>query len=88
MKRIPPGEGQKFFPSFFPIFLTFFLVLIPGFFFPAPQAAAQRAEKEGLSRFDRLAQEATLLNQRGQSTKVITLLEPHQGDAKNDSALS
>ncbi|MDO8956446.1 MAG: tetratricopeptide repeat protein [Deltaproteobacteria bacterium] len=87
MKRIPPGEGPKFFPSFFPIFLTFFLVLIPGFFFPAPQAAAQRAEKEGLSRFDRLAQEATLLNQRGQSTKVITLLEPHQGDAKNDSAL-
>ncbi len=87
MKRIPPGEGPKFFPSFFPIFLTFFLVLIPGFFFPAPQAAAQRAEKEGLSRFDRLAQEATFLNQRGQSTKVITLLEPHQGDAKNDSAL-
>ncbi len=87
MKRIPPGEGQKFFPSFFPIFLSFFLVLIAGFFFPAQQAVAQRAEKEGLSRFDRLAQEATLLNQRGQPEKVITLLEPHQGDKKNDSAL-
>ncbi|MDO9210656.1 MAG: tetratricopeptide repeat protein, partial [Deltaproteobacteria bacterium] len=84
---IPPGEGPKFFPSFFPIFLSFFLVLIPGFFFPAQQAVAQRAEKEGLSRFDRLAQEATLLNQRGQPEKVITLLEPYQGDAKNDSAL-
>jgi len=87
MKRIPPGEGQKFFPSFFPIFLSFFLVLIPGFFFPAQQAAAQRTEREKLSRFDRLAQEATLLNQRGQPEEVITLLEPYQGDKKNDSAL-
>jgi tetratricopeptide (TPR) repeat protein len=87
MKGQSPGEGQKFFPYFFPIFISILFALMAGFFFPAPQAVAQRAEKEGLSRFDRLAQEATLLNQRGQSTKVITLLEPHQGDAQNDSAL-
>ena len=87
MQGISSGEGPKFFPSFFPIFLSIFLVLIPGFFFSAQQAAAQRAEKEGLSRFDRLAQEAAWLNQRDQSAKVITLLEPHKGDKKNDSAL-
>jgi tetratricopeptide (TPR) repeat protein len=82
-----PGEGQKFFPYFFLIFLIIFLTLISGFFFPHQQAAAQRAEKEGLSQFDRLAQEATLLNQRGQSEKVISLLEPYKGHKKNDSSL-
>ena len=87
MQSTSPGEGQRFFPSFFPVLLSIFLVLIPGFFFSKQQATAQRAEKEGLSHFDRLAQEATLLNQRGQPAKVITLLEPHKGDKKNDSAL-
>lgn len=52
-----------------------------------PGASAQRAEKEKLSQFDRLAEEATLLNKRGQYDKVIALLEPHKADRKNDSAL-
>jgi tetratricopeptide (TPR) repeat protein len=34
-----------------------------------------------------LAEEATLLNQRGQFEQVIALLEPHKADKKNDSAL-
>jgi tetratricopeptide (TPR) repeat protein len=87
MQGISPGEEQKFFPSFFLIFLSFLLALTHGFFFFTPEAAAQRTERERLSRFDRLAQEATLLNQRGQPEKVITLLEPYQEDQKNDSAL-
>jgi len=87
MQGIPPGEEQKFFPSFFLIFLSFLLALTHGFFFFTPEAAAQRTEREKLSRFDRLAQEATLLNQRSQPEEVITLLEPYQGDKKNDSAL-
>jgi tetratricopeptide (TPR) repeat protein len=85
MKRKYPGEGQRFFPSFFP--QLFLLCLVFGSCFFPFTAAAQRTEREGLSRFDRLAEEATLLNKHGQFDKVITLLEPHKGDKKNDSAL-
>jgi len=49
--------------------------------------AAQQTGKGELSAFDRLAEEATLLNKRGQADKVIALLEPHKKDKKNDSAL-
>jgi tetratricopeptide (TPR) repeat protein len=85
MKAIPLGEGQKSFPYFFlPLLLLFVglgVGLIPG------ESSAQKSEKEGLSPFDRLAEEATLLNKRGQYDRVISLLEPHRKDPKNDSAL-
>lgn len=87
MKRITPGEEQKFFPSFF-LILSFFLLASVVAFGPIPfQVLAQGAEKEKLSRFDRLAEEATLLNKRGQADKVVNLLEPLKDDPKNDSAL-
>ncbi len=76
MKSKPKGEGHSFFPSFFLVFILFSL-LSPW------QAAAQK----DLSRFDRLAEEATLLNQRGRSDEVIALLAPHRKEKKNDSAL-
>jgi len=85
MKEIRSGEGERSFPSFF-LYILFFALPLGIYLFPPP-ATAQRAEKDGLSHFDRLAEEATLLNQRGQSEKVITLLEPHKADKKNDSAL-
>jgi tetratricopeptide (TPR) repeat protein len=85
MKEISSGEGQRFFPYFFPQNLLLALAL--GLCFFPPTAVAQRAERERLSHFDRLAEEATLLNQHGQFDKVITLLEPQKGDRKNDSAL-
>jgi len=50
-------------------------------------AFGQKAGREELSRFDRLGEEATLLNKRGQYDQTITLLEPLKGDPKNDSAL-
>ena len=85
MKKIYPGEEQRFFPSFFLQALLLALAL-GSYFFPLT-ATAQRTEREGLSRFDRLAEEATLLNKHGQFDKVITLLEPHKADRKNDSTL-
>jgi tetratricopeptide (TPR) repeat protein len=85
MKKKYPGEGQRFFPSFFLQALLLALAL-GSYFFPLT-ARAQGTEREGLSRFDRLAEEATLLNKHGQFDKVITLLEPHKADRKNDSAL-
>ncbi len=85
MKKKYPGEGQRFFPSFF--LQPLFLALALGFCLFPLLAAAQRTEREGLSRFDQLAAEATLLNKRGQFDKVITLLEPYKGDRKNNSAL-
>jgi len=85
MKGIRSGEGQRSFPSFF-LYILFFALPLGLYLFPPP-ATAQRAEKDGLSQFDRLAEEATLLNQRGQSERVITLLEPYKTDKKNDSAL-
>ena len=51
------------------------------------QGLTQGTEKEKLSHFDRLAEEATLLNKRGQADKVIILLEPLKDTPKNDSAL-
>ncbi len=83
MKPLFPGEGLKSFPSFFIVSLVFTLILG---LFPL-KAAAQKAEGDGLSRFDRLAEEATLLNKRKQYDQVISLLEPHRKDKKNDSAL-
>jgi Flp pilus assembly protein TadD len=85
MKVISPGEGQRFFPSFFHLHLLLALALLC-LFFPF-EAAAQRPGREKLSRYDRLAEEATLLNRRGQYDGVITRLEPYKGDKKNDSAL-
>ena len=79
------GEGRYSFPYFFICSLILLLALSPGFF--PPLSNAQKSEKEGLSQFDRLAEEATLLNQRGEFEKVIPLLEPHKADKKNDSAL-
>ena len=51
------------------------------------ESTAQKSGKDELSLFDRLAEEATLLNKRGQADQVIALLEPHKRDKKNDSAL-
>ncbi|MGD0623592.1 MAG: tetratricopeptide repeat protein [Thermodesulfobacteriota bacterium] len=85
MKKKYPGEEHRFFPSFF--LQALLLALALGFYFFPLTATAQRTEREGLSRFDRLAEEATLLNKHGQFDKVITLLEPHKADRKNDSAL-
>lgn len=85
MREIYPGEGHKSFPSFFIISLL--LILALGFGLFPLIAGAQKTERDGLSRFDRLAEEATLLNKRKQYDHVISLLEPHQKDKKNDSAL-
>lgn len=85
MNGIRLGEGQRSFPSFF-LYSLFFVLTLGLCVFPIP-AIAQTAEKDRLSQFDRMAEEATLLNQRGQFDKVITLLEPHKADRKNDSAL-
>ncbi len=84
MKAICKGEGPCSFPSFF-MAAAIFLAL-SAFFHPAESAAQKRGDDE-LSRFDRLAEEATLLNKRGQADQVITLLEPLKGDKKNTSAL-
>lgn len=84
MKDKTSGEGVKSFPYFFPLFLIFALSM--GSFLLISDAAAQKGKDE-LSRFDRMAQEATLLNKRGQTDEVISLLEPHKGDPQNDSAL-
>ncbi len=85
MKGSPPGEGQKSFPYFF--LFSLFLCLILGCGIFSHESAAQKSEKEGLSRFDRLGEEATLLNKRGKFEEVISHLEPHKTDPKNDSAL-
>jgi tetratricopeptide (TPR) repeat protein len=85
MNEKHPGEGKSSFPYFF-LYNLFFALALGLYLLPVP-ATAQGAEKDKLSYFDRLAEEATLLNQRGQSEKVITLLEPHKANKKNDSAL-
>ena len=85
MRGKPTGEGQRSFPFFFLSALFFFSVLG---ILPSPrEAAAQKSGKDELSRFDRLAEEATILNKHGQADQVIALLEPHKRDPKNDSAL-
>ena len=83
-KGIKAGEGRKSFPYFFPIFLS--LLVLCFCLFPII-ASAQKPDRADLSLFDRLAQEATLLNKRGKFDEVISLLEPHKGNPKNDSAL-
>lgn len=85
MNEKRPGEGRESFPYFFLPTLIFVLAL--GLYLLPLPASAQKAERNKLSQFDRWAEEATLLNQRGQPEKVITLLEPHKADPKNDSAL-
>ncbi|MBP1722587.1 MAG: tetratricopeptide repeat protein [Deltaproteobacteria bacterium] len=81
----PPGEGPKSFPYFF--LLALFLGLVLGWGTCPLEAGAQKSDQEALSRFDRLAEEATLLNKRGKFDEVISLLQPHKADPKNDSAL-
>jgi tetratricopeptide (TPR) repeat protein len=83
-KGTRPGEGRKSFPYFFPLFL---LLLVLGFCLFPIISFAQKSERVDLSLFDRLAEEATLLNKRGKFDEVISLLEPHMGNSKNDSAL-
>jgi cytochrome c-type biogenesis protein CcmH/NrfG len=85
MQYAPPGEGHKSFPSFF-LFALLLILSLGSAFFPA-ESTGQKSEREGLSRFDRLAEEATLLNRRGKYDEVISLLGPHKADQKNDSAL-
>jgi tetratricopeptide (TPR) repeat protein len=87
MKGISLGEGQRFFPYFFKdwrIFLLAFLLVYA--LFPY-RVGAQKSEGVSLSRYDRLAEEATLLNKRGLYDQAISLLEPYREDKKNDSAL-
>ncbi len=85
MKRKSPGEGLASFPSFF-FALLCFLLATGSVLFP-PKAAGQKSGGDELSRFDRLADEATQLNKRGRYDEVISLLEPHKADKKNDSTL-
>ena len=85
MQCAPPGEGSRSFPSFFPLILLLILGLGSALF--PPESAGQKPEGEGLSRFDRLAEEATRLNKREKYDEVISLLEPHKADKKNDSTL-
>ncbi len=84
MRDRPLGEGASSFPSFF--ILLFLPVLISGIAFFPLESAAQKSDAE-LSRYDRLAEEATRLNKRGQYDQVASLLEPFKKDKKNDSAL-
>lgn len=79
-----PGEGRKSFPYFFPLLL--FLQVLGFCLFPAI-SSAQKPDRAELSSFDRLAEEATLLNKRGKFDEVISLLESRKGNPKNDSAL-
>ena len=87
MKNKNNGEGQGFFPFFFFPGRILFFSLVLSLSLIAWPAAAKGAERGGLSRFDQLAGEATQLNKWGQYDKVISLLEPHKGEKKNDSAL-
>jgi len=83
MRATSKGEGSRSFPSFFvlgSILLSLSLLLPAG-------SAAQKTGGDELSRFDRLAEEAALLNKRGQADQVITLLVPLKREKKNDSAL-
>jgi cytochrome c-type biogenesis protein CcmH/NrfG len=78
------GEGRKSFPYFFPLFL---LLLVLGFCLFPIISSAQKSDRAELSIFDRLAEEATLLNKRGKFDEVVSRLEPHKRNPKNDSAL-
>lgn len=78
------GEGPRSFPYFFPLFLS--LQVLAFFLFPV-ESTAQKTDRADLSLFDRLGEEATLLNKRGKFDEVISLLEPQKGSPKNNSAL-
>jgi tetratricopeptide (TPR) repeat protein len=82
MKEKPSGEGRKSFPFFVSIWILFFMLPLC-----SQSAKAQRADEEKLTRYDQLAAEATLLNQRAQYDRVLALLQPRQNDPQNDSAL-
>lgn len=83
-KGMTPGEGPRSFPYFFSLLLS---LLALGFCLFPIISSAQKSDRAELSLFDRLAEEATLLNKRGKFDEVISLLEPHKGNSKNDSAL-
>jgi len=85
MRETLTGERRQSFPFFSPFLIPAILLLSVGIFLPS--SAAQTSAKNSLSSFDRLAEEATLLNKRGKFEEVISLLEPHKTDRKNDSAL-
>ena len=85
MRGTSRGEGVGSFPYFF--LFGFILTFSLGFLLVPSIGGAQQTGKGELSIYDRLAEEATLLNKRGQADKVITLLEPYKTDKKNDSAL-
>jgi tetratricopeptide (TPR) repeat protein len=78
------GEGRRSFPYFFPLFLS---LQVFAFLLFSVESNAQKPDRADLSLFDRLAEEATLLNNRGKFDEVISLLEPHKGNPENDSAL-
>jgi len=79
-----PGEGLRPFPYFFLLVLS--LQVLAFCLFPLI-SSAQRSDRAELSSFDRLAEEATLFNKRGKFDEVVSRLEPHKGNPKNDSAL-
>jgi len=83
-KGMTPGGGQRPFPYFFSLVLS--LQVLAFGLFPII-SSAQKSDRADLSLFDRLAEEATLLNKRGKFDEVISRLEPHKGNSKNDSAL-
>lgn len=85
MKGFIFGEGKFSFPLLF--FCYTFLLLIIAQAYYLPPSLAQKEEKNKLTIFDQLAEKATLLNKRGQHEEVISLLEPHKNNKKNDSAL-
>jgi tetratricopeptide (TPR) repeat protein len=87
MKGISLGEGQGFFPYFFKNWPILLLAIVLTYPLLPCRVWAQKSEGEGLSRYDRLAEEATLLNKRGLYDQTLSLLEPHRKDKKNDSAL-
>jgi tetratricopeptide (TPR) repeat protein len=85
MRGTTQGGDLWSFPYFF--LCAFLFSFSSGLLWSPSFLAAQQTGKGELSAFDRLAEEATLLNKRGQADKVIALLEPHKKDKKNDSAL-
>ncbi len=87
MKGTSLGEGRKFFPYFFKVWRIFLLAVVLAYPLLPFRGDAQKAEGAGLSRYDRLAEEATLLNKRGLYDQTISLLEPYREDKKNDNAL-
>ncbi len=87
MQEITKGEGRRSFPSFLSNFFFLLFTLALGNFLIPLSSAVQQAEGKELSRFDRLAEEATQLNKRGNHGEVIRLLSPHKEDPKNDNAL-